>query len=127
VRANPAIVRSRPGAPYPAKVVHSPTASNKVGCWAHYPESGVIQHHMRKAQTGRDGDGLDGARTPDKTSQIIEKREKPWRGPPASGGLRAKTGPLPKGFKDVALHLKVSADVPTRGGDRSVTEIVTNY
>jgi len=47
-----------------------------VGCWAHYLESDVIQSECAEGHAGRSGIGLNRIQTPDKTSQIIEEREK---------------------------------------------------
>ena len=45
-------------------------------CLAHYLESDVIQSECAEGHAGRSGIGLNRIQTPDKTSQIIEEREK---------------------------------------------------
>jgi hypothetical protein len=88
----------------------------EVACWAHYPESSIIQSELRLVQTGRKGIALYGARTPDKVSETIEECEQLWRWPPSFRSPRGEPCSLPKNFKNLTLHLQVGCDIAARSG-----------
>ena len=87
----------------------------RAGCWAHYPDSTIIQSWAGRAAPATIGAVKGRTGTPDKSSQCFKEGEQFGRWPPTATRVRGKPCSFPESFKDFAFHLKVGCDVPAGG------------
>ena len=61
------------------------------------------------------------------TSEGAEVRKQIWLWLPRRGRCRFDAGVLPEVLERIPLHLQVRRDIPVRGRDAGMTEIIADY
>jgi transposase len=101
------------------KMVHA-------ACWAHYPDSNVIQSKLRKPFIHLFSEPI--AKKPlHIMSKLLEEGHQLRRRLPLPSPSWCESGPLPECVKNLALHPQVRSDVAAGCADGCVAKVVADY